>query len=67
VTALASSSMADQSGASRAARGFARDRSGATSIEYALLATLIAMSIIGAASLLGGRLGQLFAATAVAF
>ena len=39
---------------------FLRDDSGATAIEYGLIAALIAVAIIAAASMLGGQLGNLF-------
>ncbi|CDP50620.1 Flp family type IVb pilin [Paradevosia shaoguanensis] len=39
---------------------FAKDESGATAIEYGLIAALIAVAIIAAAGLLGTRLGDLF-------
>ncbi len=39
---------------------FAQDESGATAIEYGLIAALISVAIITAASLLGGNLGTLF-------
>ena len=39
---------------------FAQDESGATAIEYGLIAALISVAIIGAATLLGGSLGNLF-------
>jgi len=39
---------------------FAKDESGATAIEYGLIAALIAVAIIGAASLLGGQLSNTF-------
>ena len=39
---------------------FARDESGATAIEYGLIAALIAVGIIAAATALGGRLSALF-------
>ena len=39
---------------------FAQDESGATAIEYGLIAALISVGIIAAASLLGGNLGTLF-------
>jgi len=35
---------------------FLRDESGATAIEYALLATLIGVAIIGGATALGGAI-----------
>lgn len=39
---------------------FVNDESGATAIEYGLIAALIAVGIIAAASLLGGNLSNLF-------
>ena len=39
---------------------FAQDESGATAIEYGLIAALISVAIITAASFLGGNLGDLF-------
>lgn len=39
---------------------FAKDESGATAIEYGLIAALISVAIIGAATLLGGNLSTLF-------
>jgi pilus assembly protein Flp/PilA len=39
---------------------FAKDESGATAIEYGLIAALIAVGIIAAASALGGSLSGLF-------
>jgi pilus assembly protein Flp/PilA len=39
---------------------FAQDESGATAIEYGLIAALIAVGIIGAATALGGNLSSLF-------
>jgi len=39
---------------------FAKDESGATAIEYGLIAALIAVAIIAAATLLGNSLGDLF-------
>ncbi|AKR57872.1 hypothetical protein GCM10011321_33000 [Youhaiella tibetensis] len=39
---------------------FAKDESGATAIEYGLIAALIAVAIIAAATLLGGQLGTTF-------
>lgn len=39
---------------------FAQDESGATAIEYGLIAALISVGIIAAASALGGSLGNLF-------
>jgi pilus assembly protein Flp/PilA len=39
---------------------FAQDESGATAIEYGLIAALISVAIIAGATLLGGNLGDLF-------
>ncbi len=39
---------------------FANDESGATAIEYGLIAALIAVGIIAAATTLGGQLSSLF-------
>lgn len=39
---------------------FVDDESGATAIEYGLIAALIAVGIIAAATTLGGNLGTLF-------
>ena len=39
---------------------FANDESGATAIEYGLIAALIAVGIIAAATFLGGSLSSLF-------
>ena len=39
---------------------FAQDESGATAIEYGLIAALIAVGIIAAATALGTRLSNLF-------
>lgn len=39
---------------------FWKDEEGATAIEYALIAGLIAVAIIGALSLLGTEIGGLF-------
>jgi len=39
---------------------FAQDESGATAIEYGLIAALISVGIIVAASALGNSLGNLF-------
>ena len=39
---------------------FVRDESGATAIEYGLIAALIAVGIIAAATTLGGSLSDLF-------
>ncbi|ACL57775.1 Flp family type IVb pilin [Methylobacterium nodulans] len=39
---------------------FAKDESGATAIEYGLLATLIAVALITAAKSVGGNLNSMF-------
>lgn len=39
---------------------FLKDESGATAIEYGLIAALIAVGIIAAATMLGGNLSTLF-------
>jgi pilus assembly protein Flp/PilA len=39
---------------------FVKDESGATAIEYGLVASLIAIAIIAAAKALGGKLGDTF-------
>ena len=39
---------------------FIKDKSGATAIEYGLIAALIAIAIIGGARLLGTRIGATF-------
>jgi pilus assembly protein Flp/PilA len=39
---------------------FLKDESGATAIEYALLATLIGVAIIGGATALGGAINTRF-------
>ena len=41
-------------------KNFANDESGATAIEYGLIAALIAVAIIGALSLLGPQLKATF-------
>lgn len=41
-------------------KNFANDESGATAIEYGLIAALIAVAIIGAVGLLGGKLKTTF-------
>ena len=43
---------------------FAKDESGATAIEYGLIAALIGCAIIGGATLLGGNLNSKFGAIA---
>ena len=47
-------------------QAFARDRQGATAIEYALIASLIAVVIIGAVTGLGGTVSGMFDETATA-
>lgn len=42
---------------------FWQDESGATAIEYGLIAALIAVAIIGGASALGGSISGLFTGT----
>ena len=42
------------------ARDFARDEDGATAIEYCLIAVLIAVAIVGAASAIGDTLSTNF-------
>jgi pilus assembly protein Flp/PilA len=39
---------------------FAKDESGATAIEYGLIAALISVAIVGALTALGGKLGTTF-------
>ena len=39
---------------------FLKDESGATAIEYGLIATLIAVAIIGAATALGSKISENF-------
>lgn len=39
---------------------FAQDESGATAIEYGLIAALISVAIIAGATILGNQLGALF-------
>lgn len=39
---------------------FAKDESGATAIEYGLIAALIALAIVGGATTLGDKIGKLF-------
>ena len=41
-------------------RRFAEDQSGATAIEYGLIATLIAVAIIAGATVLGTKLNEVF-------
>jgi len=44
----------------RCARALLRDQSGATAIEYGLIAALIAVAIIAGATTVGGNLGTTF-------
>ena len=46
---------------------FAKDESGATAIEYGLIAALIAVVIIGAVGAVGTRLTDLFTEISTAF
>ena len=39
---------------------FLRDEEGASAIEYALLVGLIALAIVGGATALGGKIGNMF-------
>ncbi len=41
-------------------RAFANDESGATAIEYGLIAALVSVAAIGALTALGGSLNSLF-------
>lgn len=43
-----------------AVKSFGRDESGASAIEYGLLASLIALGIVAGATALGGALNTLF-------
>jgi pilus assembly protein Flp/PilA len=45
-------------------RKFLKDESGATAIEYGLIAALVSVAIIGALSLLGDELNTTFRAVA---
>jgi len=42
------------------AKKFLKDESGATAIEYGLIAALVAVAIVGALTTLGGGLNTLF-------
>lgn len=44
-----------------------REQSGATAVEYGLLIGLIAVVLIGAVALLGGRLSEVFSRVANSF
>jgi pilus assembly protein Flp/PilA len=57
----------DMSGIIGLARCVARNRDGATAIEYALLAALIAIAIVGSATLIGAQLTSSFFAVANSF
>lgn len=50
----------------RSIQKFARDEEGVTAIEYGLIASLIAVAIIAAVTLIGTRLNATFAAVAAA-
>jgi pilus assembly protein Flp/PilA len=43
-----------------AVKAFAADENGVTAIEYGLIASLIGIAIVGAATALGGKLGDMF-------
>ncbi len=43
-----------------AMREYLRDNSGATAIEYALIASLIAVTIIGVVTTVGGKISTVF-------
>jgi len=45
---------------------FIKDESGATAIEYGLIAALIAVALIGGATAIGGSLGNKFNAVSTA-
>ncbi len=45
---------------------YVKDESGATAIEYGLIASLVSVVIIGALTFLGGRLSQTFMNVATA-
>ena len=50
----------------RTLKSFAKDESGATAIEYGLIAALIAVGLIAALMALGGALQQIFNAISAA-
>lgn len=50
----------------RLARNVASDESGVTAIEYGLIASLIAVVIVAAVTLVGTNLANIFAAVAAA-
>lgn len=41
-------------------RDFAREEDGVTAIEYALIASLISLALVGGATTLGGKLDDMF-------
>lgn len=41
-------------------KDFAREEDGVTAIEYALIASLIALAAVGGATTLGGKLSDMF-------
>ena len=47
-------------------KSFAKDESGATAIEYGLIAALVAIGLIAALTALGGSLQQIFNAISTA-
>lgn len=48
-------------------KAFAGDRGGATAIEYAMIASLISVAIVGAVTLIGTKLNGFFTALAAGF
>lgn len=48
----------------RFAKRFLRDDSGATAIEYGLIAALLSITIVAAASAIGGGVGSMFTGVA---
>jgi pilus assembly protein Flp/PilA len=58
--------VSEKRGAARLARLFA-DPSGVTSIEYALIASLVSLAVIGGAMLVGTQLSGIFTALAAGF
>jgi Flp pilus assembly pilin Flp len=46
---------------------FRRSRSGATSVEYAALATCLALAIVGAVSFVGTQVNTIYVAVAASF
>jgi pilus assembly protein Flp/PilA len=51
-----------KNGSNAMMKKFLNDESGATAIEYGLIAALISVAIIGAATTMGTKLGSTFAA-----